>query len=160
MSGSLLYFSKIHSTPLPPPPTNGTQESSKVQQMCIKLTCRTTTALMITSMLPCARWAVSLESGATCNIAESSTANKSTNSLTLSLSLSLSLSHSLNKNAPPMNTILLSSDCWRESPKRSQLIFTYFYFSRQPWLESLPFFYKMTSVQNKGCVTLWPCHLH
>jgi hypothetical protein len=125
MRCQVLYFSKIHSTPLPPPPKNGTQESSKVQQMCIKLTCRTTTALMITSMLPCARWAVSLESGATCNIAESSTA---TNQPTHSHSLSLSLS--LNKNAPPMNTILLSSDCWRESPKRSQLIFTYFYFSR------------------------------
>jgi hypothetical protein len=88
MRCQVLYFSKIHSTPLPPPPKNGTQESSKVQQMCIKLTCRTTTALMITSMLPCARWAVSLESGATCNIAESSTAtNQPTHSHSLSLSL-------------------------------------------------------------------------
>jgi hypothetical protein len=79
---SVLFKDPLH--PSPPPPKNGTQESSKVQQMCVKLTCRTTTALMIMSMLPCAPWAVTLESGANCNIAESSTA------ITLSLSLSLS----------------------------------------------------------------------
>jgi hypothetical protein len=80
MSGSLLFKDPFH--PSPPTTKNGTQESSKVQQMCIKLTCRTTTALMIMSMVPCARWAVTLEGGATCNIGESSTAtNQPTHSL-------------------------------------------------------------------------------
>jgi hypothetical protein len=94
MRCQVLYFTFQRSIPplSPHHQQMGPRNHQKFNKCVSSSHAEPTTTLMITSMLPCARWAISLESGATCNIAESSTAtNQPTHSHSLSLSLSLSL---------------------------------------------------------------------
>jgi hypothetical protein len=163
MSGSVLFKDSFHPSQ-PHYPKMGPRNHQKFNKCVSQLTCRTTTALVIMSMLPCARWAVvTLESGATCNIAESSTAtNQPTHSLSLSLSLSHS-SHSLTHSTKMLRpwTRFSSHQTVGENLQTDPNWFTRTYtFLGSHGLNSLPFFYKMMSVQNNRCVTLWPCHLH